>query len=330
MISLNRASTAAVRNRGNVLVATCVTIVKSARLISLCAACLACGAGVSFASSIFDYNVIVTGTFTAESHVQGRTFANNLVAVNNPDFAQSPSAGTGDTLTVAGAISGSPSIIERGIYRYAQASAPSAILNGGSSLVHDASVSIAELASQISAASSFYSAMSGTHVSPVGNNLNLTASGSGATVFNQNASDLMGANLNVTLTAGAGQSIIVIVPDSSFAFGSSEHISLGGGTTGAQILWVFPNAATISLNDSQWEGSLLAPLVSLTDNNQNINGGVYVKDFVQTAEVHLSTPSLGPNDPQFNGPPPPVPEPAGLVLISLGGAALIALRRMRA
>ena len=171
--------------------------------------------------------MIVTGTFTAESHVQGRTFANNLVAINNPDFAQQPAAGTGDTLTVAGAISGSTVLMERGIYRYAQSTAPSAILNGGSSLVHDATVSIAPLASQMSSASSFYSALSGTHVSPVGNNLNLTASGSGATVFNETAADLMGSNLNITLTAGAGQSIIVLVSDTSFNFGSSEHVSLG-------------------------------------------------------------------------------------------------------
>jgi len=161
MINLHRASAAAVRNEGSAVVACCGAICKSARLmLAVCAACIACGTSASFGSSIFDYNVIVTGTFTAESHVQGRTFANDLVSVNNPDFAQSPSAGTGDTLTVAGAISGSPSIIERGVYRYAQASAPSAILNGGSSLVHDASVSIAGLASQMSAASSFYSAMS--------------------------------------------------------------------------------------------------------------------------------------------------------------------------
>jgi choice-of-anchor A domain-containing protein len=280
------------------------------------------------ASSIFDYNVIVTGTYTAESHVQGTTFANNLVAINNPDFAQSPSAGTGDTLTVAGTISGSASIIERGVYRYAQAAAPSAILNGGSSLVHDASVSIAGLASQMSSASSYYSSLSGTHVSPIGNNLNLTASGSGATVFTENAADLMGSNLNITLTAGAGQSIIVLVPDTGFNFGSSEHISLDGGTTGTQILWVFGNATNITMNDSQWIGSLLAPSATLTDNNQNNVGGVYVQNFTQTAEVHLSDPSLGPGQPQFNG-PPPVPEPATVVLISLGGVMLVALRRKR-
>ena len=149
-------------------------------------------------------------------------------------------------------------------------------------------------------------------------------------MFNESASDLMGANLNITLTAGAGQSIIVIVPDAGFNFGSSEHVSLGSGTTGTQILWVFSSATSISMNDSQWIGSLLAPSATLADNNQNIVGGVYVQNFTQTAEVHLSDPNLGPGDPQFNGPSQPVPEPAGMVLISLGGAMLMALRREQA
>jgi len=179
-------------------------------------------------------------------------------------------------------------------------------------------------------ATSFYASLTGTHISPVGSSLNLTASGSGATVFNESASDLMGANLNITLTAGAGQSIIVIVPDAGFNFGSSEHVSLGSGTTGTQILWVFSSATSISMNDSQWIGSLLAPSATLADNNQNIVGGVYVQNFTQTAEVHLSDPNLGPGDPQFNGPSQPVPEPAGMVLISLGGAMLMALRREQA
>ncbi|HEY2827425.1 MAG TPA: collagen-binding domain-containing protein [Pirellulales bacterium] len=279
------------------------------------------------AGTIFDYNVIVTDTFTAASHVQGTTFANQLIAVNNPDFAQSPAAGTGDTLTVAGAISGSPSVLERGVYRYAQAAAPAAILNGGSSLVHDPTVSITGLATQMSAASSFYASLSSSHASPVGNTLTLTASGSGATVFNESASDLMGANLNITLTAVADQSIIVLVPDAGFTFGSSEHVSLGGGTTATQILWVFPNATSISMNDSQWFGSTLAPIASLTDNNQNMNGGVYVKNFNQTAEVHLSDPNLGPGQPQFNG--PSVPEPATAVLILLGGIGLVRFVRRR-
>jgi len=73
----------------------------------------------------------------------------------------------------------------------------------------------------------------------------------------------------------------------------------------------------------------LAPSASLADNNQNIDGGVYVQNFTQTAEVHLSSSSLNPGDPQFNGPTPPVPEPATWVLISLGGAMLAARQRNR-
>jgi PEP-CTERM motif len=81
-------------------------------------------------------------------------------------------------------------------------------------------------------------------------------------------------------------------------------------------MWVFPNASTITLNDSSWEGSTLAPLASLTDNNQNMDGGVYVENFDQTAEVHLADPDLSPGQPQFNG-PNPVPEPATAVLLGL-------------
>ena len=105
------------RSSATLALAHNICVVRSAALgLSVLAAMAFCFAGTAVcqAATIFDYNVIVTGTFTAESHVQGTTFANNLVAVNNPDFAQSASAGTGDTLTVAGTISGSSSILERG------------------------------------------------------------------------------------------------------------------------------------------------------------------------------------------------------------------------
>lgn len=276
-------------------------------------------AALSPAAIFTTYNVVVTNDYINQSHVQGTTYANNLDATNVPDFAQSPAAGAGDTLTVTGDITGSNITLERGVYRYAQSTAPPANLNGGSTEVQDSTISITDLANQLSSAAAFYASQPTTTVTPTGSNLNLTASGPGATYFDEPASDLDQTNENVTLTAGSGQFIIILVPDTSFSFGSSEHISLGGSTSGDQVMWDFPNATTVSLDDSLWTGSLLAPSATLTDNNQDINGGVYVENFTQTAEVHLSDPNLTPGELQFGGPTPSVPEPSSLLLFGVAG-----------
>jgi choice-of-anchor A domain-containing protein len=291
--------------------------------VLVCALSTSALAGVSRGSTFTQYNVVVTGSYTDQSHVQGNTFANNLDAINVPDFGQNTS-GMSDTLTVTGSITGSTVTLEHGVYRYAQLTTPSANLNGGSTLVHDPSVSITNLANQLSANSAYYASLPATTVTPSGNSLNLTASGTGATVFNEPGSDLNGQNENVTVTAGAGQTVIIVVPDSSFTFGSSNHITLGNNTSADQIMWAFPDASAVSFN-SQWYGSLLAPLATLSDNNQNINGGVYVDNFDQTAEVHLSDPSLTGCQPMFKGPTALVPEPASLALLLC--AACVAIRR---
>ena len=70
-------------------------------------------AALSPAAIFTSYNVVVTNNYTDQSHVQGTTYANNLDAINVPDFAQSSAAGTGDTLTVTGNITGSTITLER-------------------------------------------------------------------------------------------------------------------------------------------------------------------------------------------------------------------------
>ena len=73
-----------------------------------------------------------------------------------------------------------------------------------------------------------------------------------------------------------------------------------------------PSASTIPYGQA-----LSSPLAqTLTDNNQDIAGGVYVENFTQTAEVHLSDPNLTPGEPQFGRPTPSVPEPSSLLLFS--------------
>src|ERR1700728_3958525 len=110
-----------------------------ARKMMLVFACCAGTAVVARADSLFDYNVVVTCKLTTSSHIQGRTFVNNLSTSNQPDFAQSAVAGTGDTLDVAGNVTGSGLSMERGVFRHAGALPGNFTLNlnNGSSQMSD-------------------------------------------------------------------------------------------------------------------------------------------------------------------------------------------------
>lgn len=282
--------------------------------------------------SLLSYNVVVTGTLTTDSHIDGDTFVDNLVTSNQPDFAQTAAAGTGDTLDVAGSVSGNGLTMGRGVFRHA-GSLPANFtlnLNGGASQVKDSSLSIDCLAGQMNSAGAYFSSLPALSAQPSGGNISFASVGSGMTVYSVAASALDGQNENVSITASAGTSVLIVVTGNLFDFNSSEHINITG--SGQQVMWYFPTATSINLGDSLWIGSILAPQATLTDNNQNINGGVYVENFDQTAEVHLSNTGLSAGQPMFNGVIIAAPGPAILPAI-LAGAIMIAspgvLRRRR-
>jgi choice-of-anchor A domain-containing protein len=285
----------------------------------------ACGivvASPAFAGSFLDYNVVATGTLTINSQdIQGRTFVNNLAVSNQPDFAQSSAAGTGDTLTVAGSISGSGLTLERGVFRHAgNLPQPFTLnLNGGSSQVQDSSVSIASLASQLSSAASYFNSLAATGVSASGGNLAINASGSGVAVFAVSAADLQNQNENVQINVNSASAVIIKVIGSSLAFGTSEHQSISGSSQ--NVMWYFPTASSVLLNDSTWNGSILALQAGLSSPTQAINGGVYVQTFNQGSEVHLPSPGLAFGSPMFAGPIVPGVAPALSALAMFGLSA---------
>lgn len=289
--------------------------------------CLA-SATVTRADSLFDYNVVVTDTLTASSHIQGRTFVNNLVTNNQPDFAQSAAAGTGDTLDVAGQVTGNGLTMERGVFRHAHpiASPFQLNLNGGSSGVTDASTSITSLSNQMNAIASQYGTFLATSLAPAGTNVSITATGNAASVFSIAASDLSKQNESIQVNTGSASAVIIKVLGNAFTFGPSEHESINGSSQ--NVIWYFPDATTITLNDSVWSGSILAPLAILTSPNQNIEGGVYVRSFQQTAEVHLPGNTL---TPVFSGPVPlPVPSVAMASFLLMGcGLTVYSARSLR-
>ena len=274
----------------------------------------------AFADSLFSYNVVVTGTLSESSHVDGRTFVNNLSVSNQPNFAQVVAAGTGDTLDVAGSVTGSGLTLGRGTFRHA-GSLPSPFtlnLNNGATQTQDPTVNIGPLSNQMSAAAAYYDTLSGTPVSPSGNSISFNASGSGVAVFSTSAASLQNQNENVSVNVGTASAVIIKVTGSSFALGSSEHESITG--SGQKVLWYFPTATTINLADSTWNGSILATGAALSAPNQTINGGIYVGGFTQSADVHLSDSSLAVGQPMFSG-----PAAAPLTTPMRGGVALIGL-----
>lgn len=284
-------------------------------------------------ASLLSYNVVVAGTLTTNSHIDGTTFVENLVTQNQPEFAQSAAAGGGNTLNVAGSVSGSGLTLGQGVFRHA-GSLPAGFtlnLNNGSSQVMDPSLSISCLSEQMQSASIYFSSLPARSAQTSGGNIGFTASANGLTVYSVAACKLAEQNENISIAAAAGSSLLIVVTGCMFDFNSSEHINISG--SGQQVMWYFPNASAINLGDSTWVGSILAPHATLTDNNQNISGGVYVENFDQTAEVHLSDPSMTTGQPMFSGPITPVPGPTTLTGIG-AGVMMIALpavvRRRRA
>jgi len=288
----------------------------------LAVVCCAGTTGILKADSLFNYNVVVTGQYsnTGSGDVQGRTFVNNFSVTNQVTFAPNAVAGTEDTLDVAGTIANSGgATIQNGVFLHTNA------LPGNFTVNHNSGhpdqtipVSITPLSQQMSSIAALYNSYSPANGTAVlsNNTLTITATGSGVAVVSVNASDLANSNEQINVNLGANVNSLIIQVLGNLTFASSEHLALAGGGS-QKLLWDFENANTISLMDSTWLGSILAPGASLTNNNQTIEGGVYVANFTQTAEVH--TPANNPaGTPSFNG-PVPVPSPA----IYTGALALL-------
>ncbi|HYO80276.1 MAG TPA: choice-of-anchor A family protein [Bryobacteraceae bacterium] len=148
------------------------------------------------------------------------------------------------------------------------------------------------------------------------NNVALRASsGSGLAIFSITTAQLSQlASLYVDLNGRDGAIFNV--------YGTSYNQSLNFQqpvTVAHDILWNFTEATDLSF--SQWGGTILAPNALVTTSSA-LEGGVFAASFIGNGEVH-SRP-FRPDIPDAD-----VPEPASVLLVGAGVAALAASRKWR-
>ncbi|WP_375688014.1 collagen-binding domain-containing protein [Pseudooceanicola sp. LIPI14-2-Ac024] len=157
-----------------------------------------------------------------------------------------------------------------------------------------------------------------------GKKLNLTAAPTdGVTVYSIDAALLSLANGEINVADNGADLIVINVTGTGNV--TSNFVGGGFDSFASKVIWNFVDATDI-LFDRQFWGQILAPNATVSNNN-NLEGALFAKSFVQNGESHVTT---------FTGelPPPPsappaVPLPAGLPLLVSALAGVAMLRRRR-
>ena len=215
-------------------------------------------------------------------------------------------------------------------------------LNGGATATHVTSLTLTPPASTASSfAATFQNPLTAlsTQLNTLTANSTVTTAGNaitfnakpnaaGTAVFDINTS-VFTANGTVTLALGNATTAIVYVlvngcVSGPCAFSMPNSVNFSNPTGyAATVLWNFVNATNLSFTN-EFGGSVLAPLASVTTNNNPVDGTVVAASFTGTGELHSHP---------FTGTLPstsvPAPEPTSLMLFGSGIASLAALQRRR-
>lgn len=187
------------------------------------------------------------------------------------------------------------------------------LLTPGAAWNTGTSINFATAQSSLNALSTAYGAMAtnGTQQIQFGG-VTLTAAGSGTSVFDLTTSDLSSAN-SFTINGNASSQILINV-FGGIATAQNFGFTLNG-VTANNVLFNFVNAGSLSISSVGIQGSILAPTASVSFVNGNINGTMVAANLTGNGEFH-NFPSAA-----------PVPEPATLTALALGGLALVRRRR---
>ena len=274
--------------------------------------------------------LVVGGNLTGSSaSIAGSIVVGGNAAYSNPTIHGGFSAGGNLTLSNWGTVTGP--IVTGGTFT--NATGPYA--SYGSSVSHGSVASPIDFSAEATALRSISTSLggtAGTTVSPVYGTLTFTG-GAGVDVFHVLASDLSKAT-GLVINAPSGATVIIDVDGTSASI-QNAGFSLHGGIGADHVLYNFDGATSLSLSGVGVEGTILAPWASVAFNNGAVNGSLIALNLTGSGETHIFDGGSGPST-LFDGTLPltslnvtPVPEPASLALMAVGGVALVAFARQQ-
>ncbi len=269
-----------------------------------------------------DFNAIIYRNASSQSDIEGAAVIggnfSRATLYNNPTATQPAGYGA---LTVYGSTGGNSINIDNGGRAYVGGSKGAPVnFNGGGGYIAAPGNSIADFESQLDALSTSLSQLAATGSLPKTDNnevINAIAGASGIAVFDLTAAQLA-AIPSFSVNLNGASTVVFNVDGSSVSFNADDQ----SGSNGAgNIIWNFYDATGGVAINTLIGGSVLAPLASVTNNNQ-IDGALVARQWAGGGELH-DVPFTGkvPSDPTS------VPEPGSITLLAGAAITLTLLRR---
>jgi choice-of-anchor A domain-containing protein len=312
------------RQRANSCNQTCLCYSPSACLLRATLLALLCLAtAIADAGILSEWNLLVATDVTTTSHVDGSAKIGGNLTANGGIFSMHGVTAPGNTgLAVGGNISaGNLQINNGGNVRLQGSQTGTVILNGGGTTIVDPTVKAGVTAafSYLESLSLIFSEMVSNGTLDNGGNLNAVPTlldGQLVAIYDLSTTDFTGKG-QLNLNLGTAQTVILNVSSPTGIVNLQAPPNLIGGfsqNNSSRILWNFPNATEITVNNT-FNGALLAPHADLIALGGGLNGTVAVHSLSNhNAEIRRFN---------YTGYVPPVPEPSSYVLAGMAALAMI-------
>jgi len=239
-----------------------------------------------------EFNAVVINNFNSVADVEGRLVAGNIQS--GATFYNNPSAQSGaSTFQAVNAVTISGcnrcNVDNNGNVNYVTSNSGSYNLNGGALKKNDPAFSMSAFTTPLN---SLVTTLGGLTANssingsdPNNFTFNINPNSQGVAIFDVAESQLSTA-ANLDFKGSASTIIVNVTGAAGYAFAQNfnfNDVTMTAGDLANHVIWNFENAG--SLNLKLWQGAVLAPDATVT-NNSPIQGSLYALNFNGQGELH--------------------------------------------